>query len=487
MTERAHLVHLVERIPGQCVLCVGDVMLDRFVVGRVERISPEAPIPVFNIERATDMLGGAGNVVRNLAALGAQVRFVGAIGDDDAGRRIETLLSELAGAKACLCRIAGRKSGIKTRFLASGQQMLRADEETVAPLLAGDADAIVSAARDFLAEVAVVVLSDYGKGVLSEAVVAPLVAAARAAGKIVIVDPKHRDFTRYRGATILTPNRNELAEATGRPTSSDDEVASAARQVIEQAGIDTVVATRSQDGLSVIYRAGETAHLQAEAREVFDVSGAGDTVVAMLAAALAGGARITDAAQLANVAAGIVVAKVGTAVAYPEDIVAALHHQDFLDAEAKILALSPALDRIAQWRRQGHRVGFTNGCFDLLHPGHLSLIRQAKAACDRLVVGVNSDASVGRLKGPDRPMQAEAARAAVLASLAAIDLVIVFEDDTPSRLIEAIRPEVLVKGADYSVAQVVGADFVQAYGGRVVLADLKDGFSTTATLARIRR
>jgi D-beta-D-heptose 7-phosphate kinase/D-beta-D-heptose 1-phosphate adenosyltransferase len=486
VTERAHLAHLVERIAGQGVLCVGDVMLDRFVIGRVERISPEAPIPVFNIERATDMLGGAGNVVRNLAALGAHVRFVGAIGDDDAGLRIETLLGELAGAQARLCRITGRRSGIKTRFLAGGQQMLRTDEETVAPLLADNAQSIVAAATGFLADVAVVVLSDYGKGVLSEAVMGPLIAAARAAGKVVIVDPKHRDFARYRGATILTPNRKELAEATGLPTSSDEDIAAAAARVIEQAGIDTVVATRSQDGMSVICRTGETAHLKAEAREVFDVSGAGDTVVAMLAAALAGGAHITDAAALANVAAGIVVAKVGTAVAYPDDIVAALHHQDFSDAEAKILALSPALDRIAQWRRQGHRIGFTNGCFDLLHPGHLSLIRQAKAACDRLVVGVNSDASVGRLKGAGRPLQAEAARAAVLASLAAIDLVLVFEDDTPKRLIEAVRPDVLVKGADYSVEQVVGADFVQAYGGRVVLAELKDGFSTTATVARIR-
>jgi D-beta-D-heptose 7-phosphate kinase/D-beta-D-heptose 1-phosphate adenosyltransferase len=330
-----------------------------------------------------------------------------------------------------------------------------------------------------------VVLSDYGKGVLAEGVLKALIKTAKKQKKTVIIDPKGIDFACYRGADLITPNRRELAEAAAMPAGTRAEVVAAARQLIGANGFGAVLATLGADGMTVIPAKGPAAHLAAEAREVFDVSGAGDTVAAAVAAALAAGVKLLDAAELANVAAGIVVGKVGTAVAYAADVIGALHHQDISSAEAKVLTPKQAKDRVEVWRRGGRKIGFTNGCFDLLHPGHVSLLKQAKAACDRLVVGLNSDASVARLKGDGRPVQSEAARATVLASLEPVDAVVIFDDETPLALIEALRPDVLVKGADYKMSEVVGASFVKAHGGRVLLADIKPGFSTSATIARL--
>jgi D-beta-D-heptose 7-phosphate kinase/D-beta-D-heptose 1-phosphate adenosyltransferase len=485
LSDQSVLVTLVEKMRGVKVLCVGDVMLDRFVHGEVERISPEAPIPVLRIERESAMLGGAGNVVRNLAALGAHTAFVSVVGDDAAGHEVTALLGEIEGICPDVAVEKGRRTSIKTRFLGGGQQMLRADRETVAPLGDTARRRLADAAVGHLRECGVVVLSDYGKGVLSGGVAAEIINAAEAAGRPVVVDPKGADYGRYRGAGVLTPNRKELMAATGLPAGGDDEIIAAGRRLIHECGIGAVLVTRSQDGMTLVPAQGGVVHLPAEAREVFDVSGAGDTVVAALAAALAAGAALPQAAALANTAAGIVVGKVGTAVAYADEVTTALHHQDIASAEHKVLSLESALDRVALWRRQGLKVGFTNGCFDLLHPGHVALLGQARAACDRLLVGLNSDASVARLKGPGRPVQSEAARATVLASLTTVDTVVIFAEDTPMKLIEAFRPDVLVKGADYTLDKVVGADFVQSYGGRVVLARLEEGHSTTATIARI--
>jgi len=487
MTADADLAALVPRLADARVLVIGDVMLDRYVYGDVSRISPEAPVPVCRVTDETAMLGGAGNVVRNLAALGASVEFVAAIGHDEAGTEIRRLLVEIAGVRADLVVTAGRPTTVKTRYFAGIQQLLRADREATEPLAGATVDAIVANAAAALAGTDVVVLSDYGKGVLAGPLAGRLIAAAAKAGRPVIVDPKGDDFARYRGASVITPNRRELAEATRMKAATDDEVTAAARAVIAQCGVGTVLCTRSAEGMTLV--TGESAdHLPAEARAVFDVSGAGDTVVATVAAALGAGMALVDAARLANVAAGIVVGKVGTAVAWPQEIVADIRRHDPLAApERKVLALAPAIDRVRGWRAEGKRIGFTNGCFDLIHPGHVALLAKSRAACDRLVVGLNSDASVRRLKGPSRPVQNEAARAAVLASLASVDLVVVFDEDTPIRLIEAIRPEILAKGADYTLDQVVGGAFVRAYGGKVVLVDLEPGHSTTATIARISR
>jgi D-beta-D-heptose 7-phosphate kinase/D-beta-D-heptose 1-phosphate adenosyltransferase len=478
----------IEALAGTPVLCVGDVMLDRFVYGSVERISPEAPIPVLRIERHSTMLGGAGNVAGNLEALGCAPRFVSVVGDDEPGAAI--LRHLMAGRLADGCHMvteAGRKTTEKTRFFAAHQQLLRTDSETVAPITAASRENLIVAARTLMPEVRAVILSDYGKGVLTNDVIAALIEAAHAAGRPVIVDPKGSDYRRYRGADVITPNRRELAQATGMAVENDAEITVAARWIIGQCGIATVVATRSEQGMSVVMADGRAEHLPAEAREVFDVSGAGDTVIATLGGALAAGAKVQDAARLANLAAGVVVGKVGTAVVRPSELMAALHQQEWRLGEAKVVPPEVAVERIERWRRQGRRIGFTNGCFDLLHPGHLSLLTQAKAACDRLIIGLNSDESVRRLKGETRPIQSEAARAAVLASLASVDLVVIFGDDTPEALIHTLRPDILVKGADYRIDQVVGAAFVTGYGGKVVLADLEAGHSTTATIGRMKR
>ncbi|MEQ9608554.1 MAG: bifunctional heptose 7-phosphate kinase/heptose 1-phosphate adenyltransferase, partial [Kiloniellaceae bacterium] len=462
----------IERLAGVPVLVLGDIMLDRFVYGAVERISPEAPIPVLRIERETAMLGGAGNVLRNLAALGACPRGVAIVGEDAAGAEVEALARgclQPVGGTMELIRAQGRPTTIKDRFISSGQQLLRVDRDPAGILGDGVESRVTAAALAALDGAAAVILSDYGKGLLSDGVIAAVIAAASARGCPVIVDPKGRDFARYRGAAWITPNRRELQEASGLPAGDDAAVAAAAQKVIGEAGIGAVLATRSEQGMTVATGADATQvhHLKAEAREVYDVSGAGDTVVAAFAAAIGAGLPAITAAQLANVAAAIVVGKLGTAVARPGEILHALHASELLAAEAKVSDLEGLADQVARWRQAGLTVGFTNGCFDLLHPGHISLLEQARKACDRLVVGLNSDASVRRLKGPDRPVQSEAARAIVLSSLAAVDLVILFDEDTPIDLIEAVRPEVLVKGADYRPDQVVGGSFVEGYGDRV--------------------
>jgi len=476
---------LIDALGGTPVLCVGDAMLDRFTYGSVDRVSPEAPIPVLRVERESLMPGGAGNVACNLAALGARVRFLSVVGDDPEGDALRRLVAERLGDAGGLLTEGGRTTTVKTRFLASNQQLLRADRETAAPVTADTARALAELARAALAECGALILSDYGKGVLTDGLVRDLIDAARATAKPVVVDPKGSDYRRYRGAAAVTPNRRELAQASALPVGTDAEVEAACRAVMETCGIAAVVATRSEQGMSVVAD-GAVHHLPAEAREVFDVSGAGDTVVAALAAALAAGAPLPAAARLANLAAGIVVGKVGTAVVRPDELRAALRRQDWQAGGAKVRALDAAVEQAGQWRRKGLKVGFTNGCFDLLHPGHISLLEQARAACDRLVVGLNSDASVKRLKGESRPVQAEHARATVLASLASVDMVVLFGEDTPLALIEALRPDVLVKGADYTIDTVVGADLVQGWGGKVVLARLVEGQSTTRTIQRMQ-
>lgn len=487
MVERGDLVGWVEKLGSARVLCVGDVMLDRFVYGRVDRISPEAPIPVLQVEREVGMLGGAGNVVRNVSALGGTSALAAVIGKDGAGAEIKSLLAEDRVATSALITHKSRATGIKTRYLAGTQQMLRADREVTQPIDGAVARKVIDAAKKAMKTCGAVVISDYGKGVLIPDVIEAVIDAARAQGCPVIVDPKGREYWRYQGANLVTPNRTELAEAVGHPVTVESDIVDAAKSLVVEYELGGVLVTRSQDGMTLVTADGHVTHLAAEAREVFDVSGAGDTVVATIATAMAAGASILDAAALANVAAGIVVGKVGTAAAYAGDVVTALHHQDVSDAGEKVLNLDQLLERVQRWQRQGFKVGFTNGCFDLLHPGHVSLLVQARAACDRLIVGLNSDASVKRLKGDDRPVQNETARLTVLASLEPVDAVVLFSEDTPMKLIKAVKPDVLVKGADYSVSQVAGANVVKKYGGKVVLAKLEDGHSTTETISRLAK
>ena len=484
MTEASALANQLDRLSHARVLVLGDVMLDRYLYGTVDRVSPEAPIPVVRIEREEAMLGGAGNVVRNVTALGAGATLVAVIGDDGAGGEIAALLGAEQGAASRLLTVPGRPTTIKVRYVAAGQQLFRADHETVEPISGDTAERLLAAFDQCLPEHDVVVLSDYAKGVLTEAVLSEVIKRARAASKAVVADPKGRDWERYGGVSLITPNRAELAAATGLRCESDEEIAAAARQVIERHGIDGVLVTLSERGMALI-SGGEAARLDAEAREVYDVSGAGDSVVGALASALAADLPLAAAAQLANLAGGIVVGKLGTAVVHRAELAGALHARDMRGVEAKICTLEMALERVRYWRHRNQRVGFTNGCFDLIHPGHVSLLSQAKGACDRLIVGLNSDESVRRLKGERRPVEAETARSVVLASLEQVDLVVIFAEDTPLDLIRALRPDVLVKGADYHLDEVVGADLVQSYGGEVLLAELAPGHSTTETIAKL--
>ncbi len=479
----ADLTEAVRMLKRASVLVVGDAMLDRYVYGRVNRISPEAPVPVLAVEREVAMPGGAGNVVRNLTALGAAVAFLSVVGDDQAGSDLTGLIGGQPRVEPWLLVQGGRATTTKTRYIASGQQLLRADHEIARPIHQRLADRLVRIAADTVAATSVMVLSDYRKGVLAGDVPERLIAAAKAAGRRVLVDPKGDDYGRYAGADVITPNRNELRQATGMPVDTEEEIVAAASALRERHGFGAVLVTRSEDGMTLL-EGDVVHHMPAEAPEVHDVSGAGDTVVAVLAAGYAAGLPLTTAARLANIAGGLVVGKVGTAVAREDDLMEALTPER--GALRKFMRRAAAAEQVERWRQRGWRIGFTNGCFDLLHPGHVHLLEQARSWCDRLVVGLNADSSVKRLKGPTRPVQPEAARAAVLGSLATVDLVTLFEEDTPVELIKLLRPEVLVKGADYTVEQVVGGELVQDWGGVVRLAELLPGNSTTATVARIR-
>ncbi len=482
----AALIDVCDRLGQARVLVVGDAMLDRFVRGTVRRISPEAPIPILAIEGERAMPGGAGNVVRNLAALGVGTAFVGALGDDPAGGQLTALLSEKAPLGAHLVAEAGRRTSVKTRYVAGGQQLLRTDFETVATVGAATEAALAAAAGALLPAVDVVVVSDYAKGGLTPALLAMLLAAAAGRGLPVVVDPKGADFARYAGAAVITPNRGELAAASGRELVGEADYEQAARALMAAHGLGAVCLTRSEEGLSLYRADGETVHIRTASREVFDVSGAGDTVAAVLAAAIAVGADLPVCAELANLAAGIVVGKVGTAVAHPDELRRAVLRLGGEDEAQKILSRERLLETVALWRNRGLTVGFTNGCFDLLHPGHAAMLAGARKECDRLIVGLNTDASVQRLKGPGRPIQDQASRARLLASLGCVDAVVLFDEDTPLALIRAVAPDMLAKGGDYTLDTVVGATDVMAAGGRVVLVPVEAGTSTTEIIRRIR-
>jgi D-beta-D-heptose 7-phosphate kinase/D-beta-D-heptose 1-phosphate adenosyltransferase len=485
MTDSSLLTRLAG-FDGVRGIVLGDVMLDRFVYGSVKRISPEAPVPIMSIRHHADMPGGAGNVVRNLTALGASCTILGVVGDDSWGRSLGEQFRKIPGLRAGLVVDDSRETTVKTRYVAEGQQILRADRESLFPLSPDIEQQLLVAYRKAFAEADIVILSDYGKGVLSETVVRAAIDTAKSAGKQVIVDPKAKTFDRYRGATILKPNRSELQAAHGSECETDQQVEAACRRLMADGACETMVVTRGKDGMSVVPSHGPPIHLRTTAREVFDVSGAGDTVAATLALALAAGADIREACTLANLAAGIVVGKRGTAILTRGEITAALRPFAGSLEQYKFFSFERIVQLARDWRAQGLKVAFTNGCFDLLHPGHVALIDRARRTADRLIVGLNADASVRRMKGAARPVQNEIARATVLASLKSVDAVVIFAEDTPLQLIEGLMPDVLVKGSDYKLDQVVGAEFVLQRGGEVILADLVAGYSTTGTVQRMK-
>jgi D-beta-D-heptose 7-phosphate kinase / D-beta-D-heptose 1-phosphate adenosyltransferase len=470
------------------ILCLGDVMLDRFAYCATERISPEAPVPVLLLERTQRMLGGAGNVARNIASLGGTAVLVGLIGRDTAGADLAALIAATPGLIDRHVKSARRSTTCKTRYMAGHQQLLRVDEEQTHALASEEEAALIAAAEHAIDESDAVILSDYGKAVLGPRVIAAAIVKARAAGIPVFVDPKSEDFTHYRGATCITPNQKELAVAARLPVAGDEEIVAAARHVMRAAGAQAILATRSEKGMVLVEASGAVHHEAARAQEVYDVSGAGDTVIAVLALAAAAGYDLPHAMRLANTAAGIVVSKLGTATVELDELLLELS-RDVRDKEwhrAKYYSPGEAETLVRRWRGRGLSVGFTNGCFDIVHAGHVALLAAARAQCDRLVVALNTDAGVRRLKGPQRPVNALADRAAVIAAIEAVDAVLSFDEETPIELIRRLKPDVLVKGADYTIDGVVGAPEVQAAGGKVVLVELVEGRSTTRLIDAIR-
>jgi D-beta-D-heptose 7-phosphate kinase / D-beta-D-heptose 1-phosphate adenosyltransferase len=480
--------HLSE-LGAHTVLCVGDLMLDEFVYGEVSRISPEAPAQVIAVSRQETVIGGAGNVARNIASLGAQCLFVGVVGEDEPGRQLMAALLQEPQIEPYLVVDRARPTTRKVRFVSEhySTHLLRADWELSTPIDSACEQSVIAHAIAIMPRAGAVVLSDYAKGVLTPRVIRAIIEAARQAGKPLIVDPKGPDFTIYRGATLITPNRKELAEATRRVAQSDAEIAAAARELAAMVESEAVLVTRSEQGMTLLVAGAAAVHVPAYPVKIRDVSGAGDTVVAVLSALLAIGADFEPATRAANAAAAVVVGKRGTATVSANELRSRILPAASLASQAKIVFDWSLLDeRLNEWRQQGQRIGFTNGCFDLLHPGHVRLLAGARAACDRLVVGLNSDASVARLKGDGRPIQREQGRADVLAALEAVDLVVVFPQDTPLELIKKVRPTVLVKGGDYRREEVVGHDIVEAMGGEVLLVDLVPGYSTTRLVDRSR-
>lgn len=479
--DLSSLQKLLASLEGVRVVCVGDVMVDRFVYGDVTRVSPEAPIPVLARTRELVMLGAAGNVARNVAALGGEVALIGLVGADPQGREALSLIGEERGIEGFLVPDPTRPTTLKTRFVSGGQQLLRVDLEESRPAEGEAADRLVRAVREVAQGAGVILVSDYGKGVVTDAVIR----ACRDAAAVVVVDSKARSFRRYGEVDIIKPNAAELAYATGMPTGTDAEISEALGQALTLCDARAILVTRAAKGISLAVRGEPVRHFPGTPREVFDASGAGDTTLAALGLALAARSPMDDAVAFAMLASGVAVGKVGTATVSPDELVEASLAAHMAPAEAKVATPSRMETEAARWRAKGLRVGFTNGCFDILHRGHVAYLNQARTWCDRLIVGLNSDRSVRALKGEGRPVNDLESRAMVLAGLACVDLVAPFDEDTPIDLIRAARPDVLIKGADYSEDQVVGAAEVRGWGGVVRLAEILEGYSTTAAIARM--
>lgn len=472
------------RLADRRALIVGDLMLDCYVKGSVARISPEAPVPVLSRSAATTRLGGAANVALGVRALGVRAELVGLAGVDEHSHRLTELLEQAGVDTRGIVRDPSRCTTVKTRIVAGHQQIVRIDEESTALATAEIEDELLAAVQGAVTRCDVIVLSDYAKGVCTDRVIRSIIAIAREHRKPIIVDPKRQDYTVYRGATLITPNLRELQDATALRTSDSASVVDAAAELEELTGASILI-TRSEAGMTLYQRDVEAEHLPAKARDVADVSGAGDTVVATLAAMLADGVPLLQAVSLANVAASIAVSKHGTYAVRLEELQHATREESYApDRHAPYVDLPGLVSLCEQWRHEGLSVGFTNGCFDILHPGHIKLIAEAAALCDRLIVALNSDRSVNVLKGPTRPINDEPSRCAVMAAIRGVAAVVVFDQETPLELIRAVLPDVLIKGGDYTIDTVVGASEVIASGGRVHIAETLHGHSTTAIAAR---
>ena len=490
----AEVQTLLRQMVGRRVAVVGDVMLDAYLIGRIDRISPEAPVPVFQIEREEFMLGGAANVAKCLAALGATASILGIVGDDAHATLLRDECANTGIDAAGLVADPARPTTLKTRVVAQRQQMIRLDRERLDPVPPAIERQLVERVRAAVREAEAVILSDYSKGALSDAVCRAAIDEANAREAPVIVDPKALPWDRYRGATMIKPNRREAAWFTGSPVENDAAAAEAARAMLDRLALRHALITRGDHGMTLVSRApgtpgaaSEPTHAHSIRREVFDPTGAGDIVATLLALAMAAGADARTAMYLANVAAAVEVAKFGTAVVTDSEILELVGERT-VRYERKVMSREDAARFAEEQRRLGKAVVFTNGCFDLLHVGHTNYLERSAHHGDAMIVGVNTDASVRKLKGPGRPVNTEDDRAHIIASLACVDSVVLFDEDTPIDLIRAIKPDVITKGADYGRKEnVVGWDLVESWGGRVELIDLVEGRSTTKLIEKASR
>lgn len=478
-------VQIVDLLPQLKILVIGDIMLDRYVHGEVTRVAPEAPVPVLNITHEEVMLGGAGNVIANLRGLGVKTSIIAMIGMDEAGQKIKNLCDEKNIATEGLIVVSDRPTTQKTRYIGNGQVLIRADQENSSAIECSNETSLLEAISNEIQNADAVILSDYLKGVLTENIIQAAIRKAGARDIPVLVDPKRKDCSIYKGANVITPNLKELAAASGLPVDNDADVQRATTKLLSDSGIAAAVVTRSERGASVMAdKSQNMEHIPNTANIVRGVSGAGDTFVATLAVGLAAGLDLVSAAQLANKACGIVVAAEGTTSINSAQLFASdinFSHAPWISAKAQI----------DEWKTQGLKVGFTNGCFDILHAGHVTYLQEAASYCDRLVVGLNHDNSVRILKGPTRPVNEEASRATVLSGLGAVDLVVLFgaensnDDNTPCGLLRYIQPDIIFKGGDYTEDQLPEAKVVRAYGGDVKIMGLVDGKSTTNIIKKI--
>ncbi len=466
-------------------LVIGDLMLDRYLIGSVQRISPEAPVPVVLIKEQQERAGGAANVAANLALLGVRTRILGCVGEDAEARALLQLIQNAGINSDAVLVSAERPTITKTRILGGHQQMLRLDQEIDAAFSEQESAQLEALlAQAMQDKPSMVILSDYAKGLLSPEFCQRVITQAKAANIPVLVDPKGRDYSKYHGATALTPNKREAAEACAVDIQETTQLLTASEHLRQQLALQFLAITRGEEGITVIDAQGAV-HYPATAQQVFDVSGAGDTVIATLAAGIMHGLDYHAAFQLANIAAGIVVGKVGTVPIARAELVQTLAQQNSWLQADKVCDLEKLIARVALWRSTGQSVVFTNGCFDLLHAGHVTYLEAARKLGQRLVLGLNTDRSVRALKGPSRPVIHEQDRARVLAALEAVDAVILFDEDTPLALIHAIRPDIIVKGSDYSEDQVVGGAEVKSWGGKVALIDVVAGRSTSNIIKKL--
>ncbi|MBX2834879.1 MAG: D-glycero-beta-D-manno-heptose-7-phosphate kinase [Micavibrio sp.] len=511
LTEDTDMINtlnaLTERLSDARILVIGDIMLDSFVYGKVDRISPESPVPILTVKREESMLGGSGNALSNLAGLNIKANILAMVGSDNEATQIKDKIKAIK-CEPHLIEDTARPTILKIRYLAGHQQLLRSDYEHSAPISDALANEIIKSAKDIIPNVGALIISDYGKGMLSDDVLSEIISAAKDKGVPVIVDPKGRSFKKYEGASIVTPNKKELSDATtGEPLDSDEEVVEAANMIINECGIETVIATRSGEGMSVISKGKDPVHIKGADIEVFDVSGAGDTVIATIGASLAAGADAVEAANLANIAGSIVVTKVGTAPIRFDELKDALHSdlaehlnnagKERIKAdrarEADLLNWQEAAEQVRRWKARGLKVGFTNGCFDILHFGHVTYLNNAAAHCDRLIMGLNKDSSIQILKGPERPVHNEQSRAAVIGALGSIDMVVLFggeekgDNNTACPLLDMIKPDIYFKGGDYTVDQIPEAPTIIKNGGEVKVMPVYEGHSTTSSIKKIKQ